>query len=122
MKKVNVRKIILMVVVIVALCVISSVNYATGNVNDLIENITTLPSNGNNVVNNNVNTNNNVQNITPIGGTNTNTNRNTTTNSVLPQTGVNDTMLWVFIGISVVAAIYTYKNKTKHSEPDSKQE
>ena len=69
---------------------ISSVNYATGNVNDLIENITTLPSNGNNVVNNNVNTNNNVQNITPIGGTNTNTNRNTTTNSVLPQTGVND--------------------------------
>lgn len=109
MKKVNVRKIMLMVVVIVALCVISSVNYATGNVNDLIENITTLPSNGNNVVNNNVNTNNNVQNITPIGGTNTNTNRNTTTNSVLPQTGVNDTMLWVFIGISVVAAIYTYK-------------
>lgn len=108
MKKVNVRKIMLMVVVIVALCVISTVNYATGDVNALIENITELPSNGNNIVNNNVNTNNVVQNITPIGGTNTNR-TNTTTNSVLPQTGVNDTMLWVFIGISVVAAIYTYK-------------
>ena len=109
MKKSNVRKLILMVVVITALCIVSSVNYATGNVNDLIENITEIPSNGNNVANTNTNTNNMVQNITPIGGTNTNTNRNTTTNTALPQTGVNDTMLWVFIGISVIAAIYTYK-------------
>ena len=58
MKKSNVRKLILMVVVITALCIVSSVNYATGNVNDLIENITELPSNGNNVANTNTNTNN----------------------------------------------------------------
>ena len=47
--------------------------------------------------------------------TNTNTNTNVNTNTEkkneaeLPKTGVDDTMLWVLIGVSVVAAGYTYK-------------
>lgn len=114
MKKINVREIILVVAIIAMLCSIATSSLAT-DVNDIIQNITELEDN--NVVSNNANTatptnnttNNTVKNtaINTIGTTNTsNTAKNTNT---LPKTGVDDTMMWVLIGVSAIAAIYTYK-------------
>lgn len=116
MKKFKVRNLILILTIIGVICCISNINYATtGDVNSLIQNITQLPSNNEGQSNNINDANNTVQNITSITNTNTNTKTNTsnntnrTTNTTLPKTGVNDTIMWVLIGVSAVAAIYTYK-------------
>lgn len=118
MKKVKMREIILGVAIIAILCCMSTVNYASsGNLNDIfgneIHDIQELPTDqaptntpANNIVTQPTNTNTNT-NLTPIAPTNTS--RNTNTNTTLPKTGVDDTMMWVLIGISAVAAIYTYK-------------
>ncbi len=122
MKKVKVRELILGVAIVAILCCISTVNYATTpDVNDLIrdpntvsqdsnkiQNITELPTtnttNNNNVANLTRNNTTNNTNVSQIGKVN-----NTTNNTTLPKTGVDDTMMWILIGVSAIAAIYTYK-------------
>ena len=104
MKKVNVIRLMLVVAIFALVCCVSNVNLATTpDVNDIIHDIQTLPEN--NVPEQNTNTNV-PANLIPLG---TNTNSNTSTNTVLPKTGVDDTMMWVLIAVSAVAAIYTYK-------------
>jgi len=114
MKKVKMREVILGIAIVAILCCISTVNYAS-NVNDLfkdpneIEDIQQLEptTSANDTKVNNIATqpeNNTVESIAPINKT-----TNTNTNKVLPKTGVDDTMMWVLIGVSAVAAIYTYK-------------
>ena len=108
MKKFNVKRVMLVVAIFAAICVVSSISNATGDINELIQNITRIDSDP-------VPTTTNDTNLTPLPttnenvNTNTNTNINTNNNSSLPKTGVDDTMLWVFIAVSVVAAGYTYK-------------
>ena len=101
MKKVNVSKIMVLIAIFAIICCISTVNFAT-DVNNLIQQIDERP--GNNTPDTNEG-NKLPENLTPIGGTNT-ANTNSTS---LPKTGVDDTMMWVLIGVSAVAAIYTYK-------------
>ena len=107
MKKVSVRKLMLVIGVFAIICCISTINYAS-DVNDLIQNITELPNNNTPAENTNINTANTPANLTPLTTTPTPTN-NTTGNTILPKTGVNDTIMWVLIGVSAIAAIYTYK-------------
>lgn len=112
MKKVKMREVILGVAIIAILCCISTVNYATGpDYNELfkgqneIQNIQELePPTTNTTPVNNITTPPANNTIAPI-----NTTQNKTTNTTLPKTGVDDTMMWVLIGVSAVAAIYTYK-------------
>ena len=111
MKKSSLKKTMLMLVLMAILCIVSNVSYATGNIDDLLRemenqagNITVIeePKTNQTVVPTTT-TENKVEN------TNTNSNTNTNTNKTLPKTGVDDTMLWVLIAVSVVAAGYTYK-------------
>ncbi len=110
MKKSKLSKLMLIIAMIITICCVSSIINASSPVTDLIQDIPELPD-GNNTPttpiggNNTPKTNTN-RNVAPISG---NTNRNITANTALPKTGVNDTMLWVLIGISAVAAVYTYK-------------
>ena len=108
MKKVNVKMITVVMVVIAMICLISNVVYATGDAQNLarqqaqitedpeIHSIQEVPGN----------TTQQPQNTTQLPTTAQN---KVTTNTVLPKTGVDDTAMWVFIVISAVAAIYTYK-------------
>lgn len=119
MKKIkSVEKIILLFVVFAFICGISTVNYASGDVNDIM-NIPYI--NGNSTTNPTQNPapapttpdNNNAANI-PDNNATTNSNisavQNQNTNSTsLPKTGVNDTAMWILVIACVVAAIYTYK-------------
>ena len=102
MKKVSKIKLMLVVVIFAVICSISTVNYATG-IDDLIQNITQLEPTNTAQTTPTV-PENTVQNIAPITTTNT-----TNTDTKLPQTGVDDTIMWVLIGVSAVAAVYTYK-------------
>lgn len=108
MKKVSIRKIMLIFAVVVAVCLIGTVNYATSDVNALIENITRLDSNPTTETTETQATqdNNQIANLTVLPATNANTTNTTTT---LPKTGVDDTMMWFLIAVSAVAAVYTYK-------------
>ena len=98
MKKIKkLEKIILMLVVIAIICGISTVNKATGNVDDIlptdipvVKNTTTENTSANTIETQNVATNN-------------------TASTALPKTGVNDTAMWVLVAGCVVLAIYTYK-------------
>lgn len=113
MKKVKMREIILGVAIVAILCCISTVNFAsTPDTNDLfkptndneihdIQELPTTPTNNTTV--NNIVTEPANNTVTPIAPTNTNN------NTTLPKTGVDDTIMWVLIGVSAVAAIYTYK-------------
>lgn len=103
MKKLKISKIMLIVGIIAVICCISNISNAEpGNSNDIIHEITNLPSDGNNMVQDPVDTNKPINNID-------NTNNVTTTNTTLPKTGVDDTIMWVLIGVCGLAAVYTYK-------------
>lgn len=127
MKKVSVKRIMLIVAIFAAICVISSINYASsdvrqGDISELmnqmgitgeIQNITRIDPAPTNTETPTANTNTetpetntNVANLTPLT---TNTNTNTNTETTLPKTGIDDTMLWVLIAVCVIAAGYTYK-------------
>lgn len=108
MKKIkNVQKVLLMLVIFALICGVSTIIKATeGEVGDIRD----IPYKNNNVVQDNTPTQNEPQNIpvSNIGGVG-NTNTNTNTNTSLPKTGVNDSAMWVLIGVCTIAAIYTYK-------------
>ncbi len=108
MKKVSVKRIVLLVAMFALICCASTVSRA-GNPSDLlppddgntIENIQSLPDNNQSV---SVPTSSSApSNLMPL---NTNTGK---TNTTLPKTGVDDTIMWVLIAVSAIAAIYTYK-------------
>ncbi len=116
MKKNSVKKVMCIIVLFTMLCVASTVNYATGDINAILQNIiridTTQQQTEQPTQNQPTQPENTIQNIVTLPTTNTNnekTNVNANTNKELPKTGVDDTMLWVFIAVSVVAAGYTYK-------------
>ena len=98
MKKFNVKMITVFMVVVALICLVSNVNYATGDVNELIHDIREVPQEQNNTVERPAEV-----------PTTQNTATNIATNTVLPKTGVDDTAMWVLIAVSAVAAIYTYK-------------
>lgn len=122
MKKIkSVEKIILLFVVFAFICGISTINYASGDVNDIMnipyingnstQNPTPAPTTPDNNNAANIPTNNAVDNNAT---TNTTSNisavQNQNTNSTsLPKTGVNDTAMWILVIACVVVAIYTYK-------------
>ena len=112
MKKVNLSKTLLMIALIAMICCISTMNFASSvNLNDLPTMNQANGNNtaGNNTVGNNTATNNtaNIANI--AANTNGVGNNSTNTSGTLPKTGVDDTIMWVLIGASIVAALYTYK-------------
>lgn len=115
MKKVNVKMIMVVMVVIAMISLISSAVYATGDAQNLalqqaqvtedpnIHTIRELPDNTTQQAQNTTQLPTTTQNLT--GGKNT----------VLPKTGVDDTAMWVFIVISAVAAVYTYKKVREYN-------
>ena len=113
MKKNSVKKVMFIIVLFTMLCVVSTVNYATGDINAILQNIIQIDTTEQPTQQQPKQEENTVQNIVTLPTTNTtnlsNTNTNTNTNKELPKTGVDDTMLWVLIAVSVVAAGYTYK-------------
>lgn len=126
MKKVSLRKTILVVAIMVGICLMSSMIYATGDIDDLlgnIENIQRIDSNTNTNTNVDGGTNTNISNVTELPTTKSNTANSTNTNianntgtTKLPQTGVDDTVMWVLIGASAVLAIYTYKKVRDYND------
>ena len=108
MKKNSVKKIMLLVVLMFIVCFISNINYATGDYQELLEQMGL----GNETIQNITRideTPTTTENTTTVPTTNETTNETTKTETTLPKTGVDDTMLWVLIAVSVVAAGYTYK-------------
>ncbi len=115
MMKLNLKKVMIVVTIFALICCVSTLSNASGtpNVNDIlggndIQSIPSLPDgDGNNTAQpqNTAPTSSTPANLTPL---NTNIG-NKTTNTALPKTGVDDTMMWVLIGVSAIAAIYTYK-------------
>ncbi len=97
MKKLKViKKVLVMLVLVVMINCLSTVNKAENLPDDVFQDIpkvspTPTPS----------------TNPTPTPTPTTNINANN--NTKLPQTGANDTIMWVVIGGCVVTAIYTYK-------------
>ncbi len=117
MKKIILSKTLVMLVIVAIICCISTINFAgTVDLNQLpngnnistndIPKIDQINGTSNNATANNATTNNTTNNTTNIIGT---TNRTGNTTGTLPKTGVDDTIMWVLIGASVIAAIYTYK-------------
>ena len=134
MSKSNVKKLLLIIGIVVGICLISNINYATStDINELLQNITRIPTTSEEETNTTGTATEAEQNVTTIpltsdtnnitvipSDTNTNTNTNTNiskatettntnTNSTLPKTGVDDTIFWVLIAVTTVAAGYTYK-------------
>lgn len=111
MKKLNVKKTMLVVALMAIVCVISNVSYATGNIDDLLREMESQA--GNITVIEDTKPEEPTTNQTEVPTTTTTPTENkvekTNTNTALPKTGVDDTMLWVLIAVSVVAAGYTYK-------------
>ena len=116
MRKVILSKTLVMLVIVAIICCISTINFAgTVDLNQLpngnnistndIPKIDQINGTTNNATNNNATTNNTTN---VIGNTNRIGNVTNTTGT-LPKTGVDDTIMWVLIGASVIAAIYTYK-------------
>ena len=111
MKKIILSKTLVMLVIVAIICCISTINFAgTVDLNQLpntngVPTIEQLNNTTNNTVTNNAT--NNTTNV--IGNTNKAVNNTTNTTGTLPKTGVDDTIMWVLIGASVIAAIYTYK-------------
>lgn len=110
MKKVSVKR-VLLIVMIGLICCVSTISRA-GNPSDL------LPKDGNNIIQNIEELPDNNQNIsTPTPTTPSPTapsnlvpaGTDASTGNTLPKTGVDDTIMWVLIAVSAVAAIYTYK-------------
>jgi len=101
MKKINVKMITAFIVVVALICLVSNVNYATGDINELLQNIVEIPEEPAPVVE---------QTPEPAPATtNTVPTAQNKANTVLPKTGVDDTAMWALIVVSAVAAIYTYK-------------
>lgn len=115
MKKVNLSKTLVMLVIVAIICCISTINFAaTVDLNQLpnsndVPRIDQINGTTNNATVNNATTNNTTNNTTNIIGTTNRTGNTTNTTGTLPKTGVDDTIMWVLIGASVIAAIYTYK-------------
>ena len=111
MKKVILSKTLVMLVIVAIICCISTINFAgTVDLNQLpnsndVPKIDQINGTTNNATTNNATTNNTTN---VIGNTNRIGNVTNTTGT-LPKTGVDDTIMWVLIGASVIAAIYTYK-------------
>lgn len=123
MKKSKVSKIMLIIALIAIVCCISSKNYATSNLNDIIgvgtdniESIPDLPGEGSTTPTQPDNGNNTPSDIQSIGQAPTGNNTaDITGNTKLPSAGANDTLLFGLIAISAVAAIYTYKKVRDYS-------
>lgn len=95
------EKVLLMLTLIVLICGISTVNYATSDVNEIMNIREVTGAQGSNVPANTPAANNsNVANIRV---------QNQNTNTALPKLGANDTAMWVLIIACAGAAIYTYK-------------
>ena len=116
MRKVILSKTLVMLVIVAIICCISTINFAgTVDLNQLpngnnistndIPKIDQINGTSNNATANNATTNN----TTNIIGNTNRTGNTTNTTGTLPKTGVDDTIMWVLIGASVIAAIYTYK-------------
>lgn len=93
MKKLkSLEKIILILTVIAVICGISSINYATGDLNDILKDPDSIP-------------------IKPEEGETKQETQTPSTNpnTSLPKTGANDTGIWVLAGACAVIAVYTYK-------------
>ena len=98
-------KLMLVIGIFAVICCISNISRAE-DANDIIHDITQLdptsttvpeptPEPANNVV---------TEPINNVGGNNV-----ATTNTTLPKTGVDDTLMFVLIGLCGLAAVYTYK-------------
>lgn len=98
----NLKKILIMLIMIVCICGIATISKATGNVDDLISDIPILNSEPKTTP---TPTPTPTPSPTPSGNIGAPTNNNTT----LPKTGVNDTAMWITIGVCTIVAIYTYK-------------
>lgn len=117
MKKVNLSKTLVMLVIVAIICCISTINFAgTVDLNQLpngnnILNTADIPriDELNNTTNNTATNNATVNNTTNVMGNTNRVGNTTNTTGTLPKTGVDDTIMWVLIGASVIAAIYTYK-------------
>lgn len=117
MKKVNLSKTLVMLVIVTIICCISTINFAgTVDLNQLpngnnILNTADIPriDELNNTTNNTATNNATVNNTTNVIGNTNRVGNTTNTTGTLPKTGVDDTIMWVLIGASVIAAIYTYK-------------
>ena len=114
MKKVNLSKTLVMLVIVTIICCISTINFAgTVDLNQLPNgnNTSDIPriDELNNTTNNTATNNATVNNTTNVIGNTNRVGNTTNTTGTLPKTGVDDTIMWVLIGASVIAAIYTYK-------------
>ena len=111
MKKSNVIKSLLIVTLVLMICLMSNLSYAT-SVEDLARQQGYIAGGNEEVqqIRDESNTNQISQvpttSSTPANTTSTN---KITTNTTLPKTGVDNTAMWVLIAVSAVAAIYTYK-------------
>lgn len=129
MKKSSVKKIMLVIALMAIVCLISNINYATGSAEDLLKEIYGESSDGTTT---GTGTAEDPEQITVVPGTDdkqeqdksgqekTTQEPTTTTKTedkeeetkketTLPKTGVDDTMLFVLMAVSIVAAGYTYK-------------
>lgn len=98
----SLEKILLVLFACVCICLVATVSKATtGNPEDIM-NIPYINGNEANNETQNQPANNETQNIAGVG-------ENNTTNTALPALGANDTMMWIAVGVCVIAAIYTYK-------------
>ena len=108
MKKIVKSKVILItLIVLVCILTLSTLSYATDTLNVITDPNAALNANNNlnqNINNSlNQNTDNNLNQNTSLYN---NTNNNTTK---LPQTGIEDSALWLIIPVCVASALYAYK-------------
>lgn len=110
MKKVVLKRMFLVLAVFAMICLVSTVSHATGDINELLQDIPRIDPEP-------TTTTQEPENEVALPTTDaaisvdtkSDTEKEADTNKTLPKTGVDDTMLWVLIGVSVVAAGYTYK-------------
>lgn len=116
----NKKLLIIFILILAFLLIMVTYTKATDNVDELPTIIIDPNSeNTQNPTNNeqsNNETNNNLENLNTNINTNQTANTNTGSGNVLPQTGVQgDAMLFIFISVCIVSAIYAYFKIRKYN-------